>query len=87
MIDDKEELIYDKEELMDDEEVLMDDEELMDEEELMDDEDRRLIDNAILQQATGNVTPKPTICTNPRCDWTGILENLDPDFCESVLPL
>ena len=81
MIDDKEELIYDKEELMDDEEVLMD------EEELMDDEDRRLIDNAILQQATDNVTPTPTICTNPRCDWTGILENLDPDICESVLPL
>ena len=43
-----------------------------DEEELMDDEDRRLIDNAIRQTTTDTV---PTICTNPRRDLTGILEN------------
>ena len=58
-----------------------------DEEELMDDEDRRLIDIAIRQTTTDTVTPTPTICTDPRRDLTSILENLDPDFCESVLPL
>ena len=56
-----------------------------DEEELIDDEDRRLIDNAIRQTTTD--TPTPNICTNPRRDLTNTLENLDPDFSESVLPL
>ena len=55
-----------------------------DDEELMDDEDRRLIDNAIRQTTTDTVTPhlQYAITQDVR-----ILENLDPDFCESVLLL
>ena len=55
-----------------------------DEEELIDDDDRRLIDNA-LRQTTD--TDTFTVCTNPRRDLTSTIQNLDPDFCDAVLPL
>ena len=58
-----------------------------DEEELIDDEDRRLIDNVLCQTTTDTVTPRPTICTNPRRDLTSTLQNLDTEFCDAVLPL
>ena len=55
-----------------------------DEEELIDDDDRRLIDNA-LRQTTD--TDTFTVCTNPRRDLTSTIQNLDPDFCDAVVPL
>ena len=58
-----------------------------DEEELIDEDDRRLIDNALRQTTTDTVTPRPTICMNPRRELTSIIQNLDLDFCDAVLPL
>ena len=58
-----------------------------DAEESIDDEDRRLIENALRQTTTDTVTPRPTICMNPRRDLTNMLQNLNPDFCDAVSPL
>ena len=55
-----------------------------DEEELIDNDDKQLIDDALCSTTS---TESSTICANPRRDLNNTIQNLNPDFCNRVLPL
>ena len=55
--------------------------------ELMDDSDRQLIDRALDDTSTSTPQTDTETCTNPRRNLTDRLQDYEPNFLESVLPL
>ena len=62
-----------------------DDDDDDDVDELLDDSDRQLIDRVLEQTSTSTQTSH--VCTNVRCDLTERLQDYEPHFFKSVLPL
>ena len=64
-----------------------DDDDYDDVDDLLDDSDRQLIDRVLEQTSTSTSTQTADVCTNVRRDLTERLQDYEPHFLESVLPL
>ena len=74
-------------EIGDEDESDDDDDDYDDVDDLLDDSDRQLIDRVLEQTSTSTSTQTADVCTNVRRDLTERLQDYEPHFLESVLPL